>query len=159
MKIFFILWLCWQLRVLEQWSPTLGLQMFLDFNSQKSWPAEAVVKVSGSCSPRTSGDPRLGTTALKHVVASTVRVWKISSFFKYIHHQVMVNLCVHSCILQLWWVFKTSHIKIMNNHEDSYLIYGVQRCHFKLMAYSPLTWMSWVWPKVKHFQLHLQKGF
>ena len=49
---------------LKQWHPTLGLQMFLDFNSQKSWPAEVVVKASGSCSPRTSGGPRLGTTAL-----------------------------------------------------------------------------------------------
>ena len=39
--------------------------MFLDFNSQKSWPAEVVVKVSGSCSPRTSGGSRLGTTVLK----------------------------------------------------------------------------------------------
>ena len=49
---------------LHQWSPTLGLQMFLDFKSQKSWPAEVVVKASGSCSARTSGGPRLGTTAL-----------------------------------------------------------------------------------------------
>ena len=52
--------------ILHQWSPTLGLQMFLDFNSQKSWPAEVVVKASGSCSPRTSGDPRLETTVLEH---------------------------------------------------------------------------------------------
>ena len=51
---------------LLQWSPTLGLQMFLDFNSQKSWPAEVVVKVSGSCSPRTSGGPKLGTTRISH---------------------------------------------------------------------------------------------
>ena len=43
----------------------MGLQMFLDFNSQKSWPAEVVVKASGSCSPRTSGGPRLETTAIK----------------------------------------------------------------------------------------------
>ena len=47
---------------LVQWSPTLGLQIFLDFNSQKSWPGEVAVKTSGSCSPRTSGGPRLGTT-------------------------------------------------------------------------------------------------
>ena len=39
--------------------------MFLDFNSQKSWPAEVVVTASGSCSPRTSGGPRLETTALE----------------------------------------------------------------------------------------------
>ena len=51
---------------LHQWSPTLGLQMFLDFNSQKSWPAEIMVKASGSCSPKTSGGPRLGTTALRY---------------------------------------------------------------------------------------------
>ena len=50
---------------LSQWSPTLGLQMFLDFNSQKSWPAEVVVNASGSCSPRTSGGPRLRTTVLE----------------------------------------------------------------------------------------------
>ena len=31
----------------------------------KSWPAEVVVKASGGCSPRTSGGPRLGTTAPK----------------------------------------------------------------------------------------------
>ena len=50
---------------LNQWSPTLGLQMFLDFNSQKSWPAQLMVKVSGSCSLRTSGGTRLRTTALE----------------------------------------------------------------------------------------------
>ena len=49
---------------LDQRSPTLGLQMFLDFISHKSWPVEVVVKPSGRCSPRTSGGPRLGTTAL-----------------------------------------------------------------------------------------------
>ena len=38
--------------------------MFLDFNSQKSWQAEVVVKASGSYSPRTSGGPRLRTTDL-----------------------------------------------------------------------------------------------
>ena len=46
----------------EQWFPTLGPQMFLDLNSQKPWPAQLMVKASGSFSPRTSGDPRLGTT-------------------------------------------------------------------------------------------------
>ena len=51
--------------VLDQWSPTLGLEMFLEFNSQKSWPAEVVVKASGSCSLRTSRGPRLDTTGLK----------------------------------------------------------------------------------------------
>ena len=49
---------------IAQRSPTLGLQMFLDFNSQKFWPAEVVVRASGSCSPRTSGGPRLGTTGI-----------------------------------------------------------------------------------------------
>ena len=49
--------------VLLIWCPTLALQMFLDFNSQKSWPAEVVVKASGSCSLGTSGGPRLDTTA------------------------------------------------------------------------------------------------
>ena len=50
---------------LEQWFLTFGLQIFLDFNSQKSWPKEVVVKASGSCSPRPSGGPRLGTMALE----------------------------------------------------------------------------------------------
>ena len=66
-----LLTICWWCQVfstalsyLHQWSPTLGLQMFLDFNSQKSWLAEVVVKASGSCSPRTSGGPGLGTTDL-----------------------------------------------------------------------------------------------
>ena len=49
----------------QQKSPTLGIQMFLDFNSQKSWPAKVVVKASGSCSPRTLEGPRLGTTELE----------------------------------------------------------------------------------------------
>ena len=47
--------------------------MFLDFNSQKSWLAEVMVKVSGSCSPRTSGSPRLGTTALEDTSSSASR--------------------------------------------------------------------------------------
>ena len=49
---------------LQQWFPTLGPQMFLDYNSQKSWPAQLLVKASGSFSPRTTGVPKLGTTAL-----------------------------------------------------------------------------------------------
>ena len=53
---------------LGRWSPTLGLQMSLDFNSQKSWPADVVVKASRSCSPRTSGGPRLRTTDLGYVL-------------------------------------------------------------------------------------------
>ena len=57
-------------HAIDQWSPTLGLQMFLDFNSQKSWLAEVVVKASGTCSPKTSGGPRLGTTALHHTGSS-----------------------------------------------------------------------------------------
>ena len=40
--------------------------MFLDCNSQKLWPAQQVVKASGICSPRTSGDPSLRTTAIEH---------------------------------------------------------------------------------------------
>ena len=57
----------------QQWSPTLGLQMFLDFNFQKSWPAEVVVKASGSCRPIISGGPRLGTTATEDLVLSPTR--------------------------------------------------------------------------------------
>ena len=55
---------CTYMSALDQWPPTLGLQMFLDFSSQKSCPAEVAVKASGSCSPRTSGGPSLGNTAL-----------------------------------------------------------------------------------------------
>ena len=58
---------CGRLFLLRQWSPTLGLQLFLDFNSQKSWPAEVMVKASGSWSPITSGGPRLGTTVLRDI--------------------------------------------------------------------------------------------
>ena len=64
---------------LVQWSPTLSLQMFLNFNSQKSWPAKVVVKSSESYSPRTSGGPRLGTTApvpCQLVVTSHSKLWK-----------------------------------------------------------------------------------
>ena len=52
---------------LKQGSQTVALQMFLDFNSQKAWPAEVVLEASGSCSPRTSGGPRLGTTDIGNV--------------------------------------------------------------------------------------------
>ena len=38
--------------------------MFLEYNSQKSWPAQLVVKAFESFSSRTSVDPRLGTTEL-----------------------------------------------------------------------------------------------
>ena len=49
---------------LGQWSPTLGLQMFLDYNSQKPTPPPLLARISGNWSPRTSGGPRLRTTAL-----------------------------------------------------------------------------------------------
>ena len=41
------------------------LQMFLDCNSQKSWPVQLMVKASGSFSPRASGDSKLGTTDIE----------------------------------------------------------------------------------------------
>ena len=41
------------------------LQIFLNYSSQESWPAQLAVKASGSFSPRTSGDPTMGTTALE----------------------------------------------------------------------------------------------
>ena len=67
-------------HTLHQWSPTLDLQMFLDFSSQKFWPVEVVVKISGSCSPRTSGGPRLGTTALHHIVSLSCDIQVHCSF-------------------------------------------------------------------------------
>ena len=39
---------------LGQWLPTLGPQTFLNCISQKTLPAQVVVKASGSCSPGTS---------------------------------------------------------------------------------------------------------
>ena len=53
---------------LNLWFPTLGPHLFLDYNSQKSWPAQLVLKASGCFSPRTSCDPRLGTNVLCHSV-------------------------------------------------------------------------------------------
>ena len=55
----------------EQWSPTLGLQMFLDYNSQKPSPSPLLARISGSWSPRTSGGRRLGTTALRYLSGRT----------------------------------------------------------------------------------------
>ena len=43
-------------------------QKFLDYNSQKSWPAQLVVKASGSFGPRTPGDPKLGTTMYQNAL-------------------------------------------------------------------------------------------
>ena len=42
-------------------APNLGSP---DVLGLQSWPAKVVVKASGSCNSRTSGGPRLGTTAL-----------------------------------------------------------------------------------------------
>ena len=52
-------------RLLYQWLLILGPHILLDDTSQKSWSAQIMVKASGSFSPRTSGDSRLGTTALE----------------------------------------------------------------------------------------------
>ena len=51
--------------------------MFLDCNSQKSWPTQQVVKASGNCSPRTSGDLSLRNTVLEDLEQS------VSSFAGY----------------------------------------------------------------------------
>ena len=48
------------------WFSTWGPQMFLDYSSQKSWPAQLVVKAPGSC--RISGDPWVRTTALQFLI-------------------------------------------------------------------------------------------
>ena len=53
-----------KLEDLEQGSQTVALQMFLDFDSQKSWPADVVLKASGSCRLRTSGGPQFETCLL-----------------------------------------------------------------------------------------------
>ena len=49
----------------QQGSQTVALQMFLDFNSQKSWPAEVVLKASGSSRLRTSEGPQFETPAVQ----------------------------------------------------------------------------------------------
>ena len=52
------------LEPVAQYFPVLGPQLFLDYNSQKFWPAQLVAKVSWNFSPRTSGNPKLRTIAL-----------------------------------------------------------------------------------------------
>ena len=47
-----------------QWSPTLGLQMFLDYNSQQPSPPHLLARISGSWSPKNIWRLRLGTTAV-----------------------------------------------------------------------------------------------
>ena len=49
------------MQPLEQRFPTLGPQMFLDYNFQESCPANLVVKATESFSMKTSGDPSLET--------------------------------------------------------------------------------------------------
>ena len=49
-------WFSWYSKIpLVQWFPTLCPQMFLNYNSQKSWSAQLAVKDSENFSPRTSG--------------------------------------------------------------------------------------------------------
>ena len=38
---------------LEQWFPAVGSQRFLDYNSQKSWPAQLMVKAFKSGDSKT----------------------------------------------------------------------------------------------------------
>ena len=51
---------------LRHWFLILGPQMFLHQNSQKPSLLGMPARVSGSCSPKTSGEPRLGTTGLRY---------------------------------------------------------------------------------------------
>ena len=54
------------IHALKQCFLTLGPQMFFDCNSQKPSPLAVLARISGNCSPRTSGGPSLGTTAIKY---------------------------------------------------------------------------------------------
>lgn len=51
--------LCSCKNLLDQWFPTLGPQISLDYNSQK---LAELARISESCDPRTSGGTTLGTT-------------------------------------------------------------------------------------------------
>ena len=64
-----------------QWCPHLAPHMFLDINSQKSWPAELVVEASGSFTSRTFEDRGLGTTGSNDP-------WDPFELFR-IHHQLL----------------------------------------------------------------------
>lgn len=54
---------------LELSLPPLALQILLDYNSQKPWPAQPEVKASASLSPRTSEEPSLGSHWSEHTCA------------------------------------------------------------------------------------------
>ena len=56
---------------LQQWSPTLGLHMFFNYNSQKPSPLLLLARITGSWSPKTSGGPRLMTTALEEMTTGS----------------------------------------------------------------------------------------
>ena len=43
-------------------------QMFPDCNPQKPSPLAVLTRISGSCNPRTSGDPSQRTTVLNHTI-------------------------------------------------------------------------------------------
>ena len=62
------------IHAMGHWFPSLGLQLFLDCSFQKSWPAQLVVKASGSFSPGTSEDPRLATFACGNKISLIVMV-------------------------------------------------------------------------------------
>ena len=76
---------------IKQACPTLALQMFLDFNSQKSWPAEVMLKASGSCSLRTSGGPRLDKPGIVPFPLSPFPVMITA-----------LSPCFFSCFLTSW---------------------------------------------------------
>ena len=58
--LLFLQWCQWNPETwytLKQWSPTLGLWVFLDYNSQNPSPPRLLARIFGSWSPRTSGGP------------------------------------------------------------------------------------------------------
>ena len=98
---------------LEKWSPTLGLQMFLDYNSQKPSPP-LMARISGSWSPRTSGGLRLRTTALEGVreIFQSQNVLKDKYYFQWVMQECLRSLEIKG------WGCVPPHTHTSENHPS-----------------------------------------
>lgn len=70
-------------------------QIFFDYNLQKFWPEQLVVKGSGSFSPGISGNPRLATAAIEHWQRSRIAICHSNIIF-YKHGVCGVEMGVSS---------------------------------------------------------------